>query len=118
MRMPETSYDFYYGAHCGGRQGCLTKEEFDGLVKEATAQVGDYITYDGDYPPFEDQIRGCICRVAEELHRSGGYRHIKSENTDGYSVTYRDDVRTDSQIRRIVASALDGTGLIYKGVEL
>ena len=117
MPMPDTSYNYYFSAYCGGGQGLLEKSEFDRFVRPAAMAVGDYITFEGDFSPFEDNIRHCICRIAELLFKNDSRRGIKSENTDGYSVTYTDTDGGRSEVRSIVQAELGNTGLLFLGVE-
>ncbi len=117
MPMPETTYDFYFSSYCGGKPGLLNKEEFDRFIRPATQSVADYITFDGDCLSFQKEIRLCACRVAEALFKGEPQRGIKSETTDGYSVTYDDRSRDGDEIRRIIVSGLKDTGLLYTGVE-
>ena len=93
----------------------MDKAEFDRFIRPATQMVGDYITSGGDCLPFQNEISLCACRVAEALFKGEPRRGIKSETTDGYSVTYDD--RDGDEIRRIIVSGLKDTGLIYTGVE-
>ncbi len=72
-----------------------------------------------------ENVKLCLCEVSDLIYGDAlvkaehGGREVKSENTDGYSVTYETqqegeslDVRVYSTIRRHLAH----TGLLYLGV--
>ena len=60
-------------------------------------------------------IQQCICEIAEALYVEETVGNIKSENNDGYSVTYVDDETTKDKIKRICERYLANTGLLYRG---
>ena len=74
-----------------------------------------------------DEVKNAVCAAAEasyEICRSVENipQGIKSENTDGYSVTYKDydtdALKQKEQHAMLVAikQELSGTGLLYQGV--
>lgn len=74
-----------------------------------------------------DEVKNAVCAAAEaayEIRSSVANipQGIKSENTDGYSVTYK-DYNTDELAERekramykAIKQELSGTGLLYQGV--
>ena len=59
------------------------------------------------------------CAAAEEICKGGFGSGIKSESTDGYSVTYSDSFSQKSEISRIfdaIRIYLEPTGLLYRGM--
>ena len=117
MKMPDTTFDFYYSSYCGGKAPVLEKADFDRIIRSATQEVGDFITFEGDCSLFGDQIKNCVCRVAEALFKGEASKGIKSENTDGYSVTYADTDGGRAEVRSVVQAELGNTGLLFLGVE-
>ena len=61
------------------------------------------------------KIQQCICEIAEALYVEENFGNIKSENNDGYSVTYADDETKQDKIKRIAERYLANTGLLYRG---
>ncbi len=60
-------------------------------------------------------VRFCICEIAEFLYGQEKLSGIRSENNDGYSVSYQDrDIK--KEILRIAETYLSGTDLLYRGV--
>lgn len=73
---------------------------------------------DGKIKEKDDEcIKICICEMAEFLYKcleSGG---IKSENNDGYSVTYEErDIKRE--LFKIAQVNLFGTELLFRGVDI
>lgn len=78
----------------------------------------------------EKLVKLCLCEVSELIYQDSliraehGGRDVKSENTDGYSVTYATEaengkVAVDSlqgKIYGIIRRYLANTGLLYLGV--
>ena len=116
-------YDFYSYNYNGVK---IKPEDFDAAALHATQYI-KHITlgrsdgYDGD------ELKYATCEIAEvyaELFVFKTGNEIKSENTDGYSVSYvtqgRDgESREDLFRRRAYAIAnkwLSLTGLLYRGI--
>lgn len=57
-----------------------------------------------------------VCAAAEELFAAEAGKTVSSENNDGYSVSYRAPVETQTEARRVAAVYLADTGLLYRGV--
>lgn len=62
------------------------------------------------------KIHQCIWEIAEEMYKGSERNGIKSENNDGYSVTYEDSKDEGTQLKRIAERYLGDTGLLYRGV--
>lgn len=68
-----------------------------------------------------DEVKDAVCAAAEIYGSEYGKVHagVKSENTDGYSVTYTDAVAEDSAADKKAAEEirkyLRFTGLLYRG---
>lgn len=115
-------YDYYYSTYIGRK---ISEDNFIELSAQAQRFV-DYVTSGKIGDNVTDKVRNAICAAAEALHECNSkYVNIspgiKSENTDGYSVTYQDyDVSAvsseqDKVMYRAVQRELSGTGLLYRG---
>lgn len=115
-------YDYYYSNYLGRK---IPKEDFEELSAQAQRFV-DYVTSGRIGDSVTDKVRNAVCAAAEALHDCNSkYVNInpgiKSENTDGYSVTYQDyDVsavteQQDKAMYKAVQRELSGTGLLYRG---
>ena len=62
-------------------------------------------------------IQQCICEIADALYIEENGGNIRSENNDGYSVTYTDGENIHDKIRRIAERYLLNTGLLYRGFD-
>ena len=71
---------------------------------------------DGKIKGKEDEnIKICICDMAEFLYKCLERNGIKSENNDGYSVTYQErDIK--NELLKIAQVNLYGTELLFRGV--
>lgn len=71
---------------------------------------------DGRIKGKEDEcIKICICEMAEFLYNCLEKGEIKSENNDGYSVTYKErDIK--QELFKIAQVNLFGTELLFRGV--
>lgn len=117
----------YYIDNYGG-ETIPTEKAF----KRASSKAALYIEYfssrainEGDFEKFPS-LAACICQMAELLYKvdnNNGIRELKSESTDGYSVTYVTE-SVDGEIvnnileRKLYAIAkvyLTNTGLLYLG---
>lgn len=74
----------------------------------------------------EHRIKSCLCEMCDVIYNltANDGKIVKSENTDGYSVTYVTE-RIDGQdaekvlenkLYRIVKVYLGNTGLLYQGI--
>lgn len=74
-----------------------------------------------------DEVKNAVCAAAEasyELRSSVANipQGVKSENTDGYSVTYKDydtdelKYKEQNAMLAAIRQELSGTGLLYQGV--
>lgn len=116
------TYEYYRIEYLGKK---IPEENFEELSAQAQRFV-DYVTSGRIGENITDKVRNAVCAAAEALHDcQSKYVNlnpgIKSENTDGYSVTYQDyDVSAvskeqDKAMYRAVLRELSGTGLLYRG---
>lgn len=60
-------------------------------------------------------VKFCICEIAEFLYKQENMSGIKSENNDGYSVSYQER-DTKKEILKIAEMYLSETDFLYRGV--
>lgn len=105
--------------------GTLTEEEFNLSARKAERFLKYVIM--GEISEVTEQVKNAVCAAAEavaEIRSSVANipQGIKSENTDGYSVTYKDynaDELAEREQRAMynaIKQELSGTGLLYQGV--
>lgn len=74
-----------------------------------------------------DEVKNAVCAAAEAAYEirssiANVPQGVKSENTDGYSITYKDydadelKYREQSAMLAAIKQELSGTGLLYQGV--
>ena len=110
------SFEFYFNVFCGGREGIITAEKFERYVMSAERLLGSYIATDVP-EKFSEDVKLCLCEIAEKLFRKGETGDIRSESVDGYSVTFADKADSQWEIRNVILQRLGKSGLLYAGVE-
>jgi len=64
----------------------------------------------------DSRIKMCICEMAEFMYETGKTDGIRSENNDGYSVTYQErDIKRE--LVKIAETYLGDTDFLYRGVD-
>ncbi|MBE7031991.1 MAG: hypothetical protein E7401_03405 [Ruminococcaceae bacterium] len=115
MQKVNVDYAFYLNEFCCGGEATLPSGEFEKYIKRAKLEVsglgGKF------YTDFEDEIRLCLCEVAEVLYSAAKSGNIKAESVDGYSVTFAENYNVRDRLRGIVVQRLGNTGILYAGVE-
>lgn len=119
-------YTYYQNSFHGG---AVSETAFPGLAVRASAFI-DQMTF-GRLRSAEEipvEIKLAVCAVAERMNtadRSGAAdinAAVKSENNDGYSVSYNDLSDIHQQLQLDYESAallyLGGSPLLYAGVDL
>lgn len=117
-----TDYSYYKNSFAGT---LIPAEEFSSLANKAERFI-DYLTMHR-IEAVTDSVKNAVCAAAEAVYEiQKQYANIpqgvKSENTDGYSVTFADfDIEKFKQQEKSVmydaiAQELSGTGLLYRGV--
>ena len=121
IKSPYVDYKYYSDTY-GGKK--IPESSFDACEKRSEA-VLHRISFDRvkRLPEIPDLIKVAICAMAEidyqEEQKTPG---IKSENSEGYSVTYADagnTCGTSGKVAMMYQAAsvyLANTGLLYKGV--
>lgn len=115
-------YSYYTDSWAGT---LIPAQEFNSFARKAERLI-NYIVL-GGVQEVTEPIKNAVCAAAEaayELRQSVANipQGIKSENTDGYSVTYKDytpDALADREKRamfKAIRQELYNTGLLYQGV--
>jgi len=115
-------YSYYTDSWAGT---LIPAQEFNSYARKAERLI-NYIV-NGGVKEVTDEVKNAVCAAAEvayELRQSVANipQGIKSENTDGYSVTYKDynaDDLADREKRamfKAIRQELYNTGLLYQGV--
>lgn len=115
-------YDYYVNSWAGT---LIPASEF----KQYSAKAERLVKFVTQHRITEitDEVKNAVCAAAEasyEIRSSVANvpQGVKSENTDGYSVTYKDyDVdklkyKEQSAMLAAIRQELSGTGLLYQGV--
>lgn len=113
---PYVDYNYYTGEYHGSK---IPKEAFEFHEKKAEALL-HRITFDRvkRLPEIPDFVMDAICAMADiSFQYSKKPSEIKSENIDGYSVTYNDMTEKKMYVEMNEAARiyLDNTGLLFKG---
>lgn len=99
----------YYVSEYGGTM--LDSDSFNQLSLRASALVNAY-TFGRATESSLEAVKAAVCAVAEVIHRHEQYGNIKSENNDGYSVTYGEhEHKLEDDIYAAVMAHLQVTGL-------
>ena len=116
MTKSNIDYSFYFNVYNNGFAGVIPVESFGLYIAKAWREVESMLT--SEYTEEQsEKICLCVCEVAEEIYENAEKQGIKSENADGYSVTYA-DVNVEKNIKNIIIRRLADTGLLYMGVEM
>lgn len=115
-------YKYYTDSFAGT---LIPAEEFSSLANKAERYL-DYVT-NHRITDVNTKVKNAVCAAAEALYEvlqqyANIPNGIKSENTDGYSVTFSEknitDVRNQQKDAMLdaITQELSGTGLLYQGV--
>ena len=123
-------YRYYVESYYGTT---ITEDSFPTVMRDASAFIREITANRVGRDAIPDDVKDASCAVADVIQaeddrisstENGDGREIKSENTDGYSVSYVTEV-TDGQSREEVLwnkkyqaarPYLIHTGLLYLGV--
>ena len=114
---PDVGFEFYYNAFCNGKAGVIPAESFERCIMLAQRVMNMYLNSCLPAESFDEDIKLCLCEVAEIMFRAEKNGTVKSETIDGYSVTFADGADVKNNCRMIILQRLGHTGLIYAGVE-
>ena len=116
MKRSNITYSFYFNTYNNGTKGFLTEDSFDLYIAKAWRELEGLLVSE-ETADYSEKINLTVCEIAEELCQREKLRGIKSENIEGYSVTYADGAFTRKDIINIAVRNLGDTGLLYLGVE-
>ena len=115
-----TDFDFYTNTYYGS---LISADDFSALERQAALFV-DRLSFNrlNSRWPITDKVRMAVCAVAEAIKRhedaiqlAASSAGFKSENNDGYSVTYQDPDVLQAQLLRAQTDAARPY-LIYTGL--
>ena len=123
-------YQYYVGSYQGT---AIPEDSFPAVMRDASAFVREITANRVDPDAIPEEVKDASCAVADVIQaendrisntENGDGREIKSENTDGYSVSYvtegTDGQPRDEVLRKKKYQAarpyLLHTGLLYLGV--
>lgn len=115
-------YEYYKNSFSGA---LISEEEFSSLSNKVSRYL-DYVTMHR-ISEVTDRVKNAVCAGVEALYEfQQTYKNIpkgiKSENTDGYSVTYSEfdmdkfRCQGNKAMYNAFVQELSGTGLLYQGV--
>lgn len=98
----------------------IPEDAFASVMHKACAQVCQ-LTQGRAGKPLPDELRyrvnAACCAVAEVLYQTAYTQEVSSETVGKWTRTYTANGKTKTQrIREAVKVYLDGTGLLYRGV--
>lgn len=117
-----TYVDFNY--YINNFHGAVIKTEDEFLLLERKSRIMvDLLTRNrvSLMKEIPDEVKDAVCAVADIYGGKYGIIHagVKSENTDGYAVTYTDETAEDSVADKKaveeIRKHLRFTGLLYRG---
>ncbi len=117
MKRLDLSFEYYFNVYSGGQKGVLNGQSFDSFRLRAERELLTYGLANVETDEFDEEIRLCVCEIAEAIFSFNSVGKVKSESVDGYSVTYAEGGSLSDEIRRIILRRLGDTGLLFAGVE-
>lgn len=105
-------YD-YYTNEFGGT--ALDEESFYRVIGDVSAFI-ERATFGRASRSGLDAVKDAACAAAERAAAIYSARSIRSENTDGYSVTYAEYTQADAEreMYGVICGYLDGLGLLNR----
>ncbi len=105
------NYGFYKSTFGGS---LIPPELFNRFLFKAQVYLGN-ATLKREIPEaFKDKLPYALCELSECFFRHKDSFGIKSENTDGYSVSYTDNILF-SELSEILNLYLGASGVLFKG---
>ena len=105
-------YGFYKSAFGGN---LIPPEQFNRFILKAKAYLCQ-VTDNRPVPQeLEEKVSLALCEIAEVYMRLSARNGVKSENTDGYSVSY-DEYALKLELSEIISLYLGDSDLLFKGV--
>ena len=104
-------YGFYKSAFGGS---LIPPELFNRFMLKAKAYFSTATNNRIVPPEYEEKASFALCEIAEVFMRLSTRNGVKSENTDGYSVSY-DDSALKLELYEILNLYLGDSDLLFKG---
>ena len=115
LKISNVSFAFYFNEFCLGGEVSLPRTGFEKYIKKAENVLsGMGVSFDQKY---ENEIKLCLCDVAERLYIMSKTENLKQESIDGYSATFADKSSMEKSLKSVVINRLGMCGLLYAGVE-
>lgn len=116
-----SNFEFYKTVYCGKR--IKAEEDFTRLGLKSSAYIEimtmGRIKTSGLSPELLEKVKLCECELCDSFLTTERSTGLRSENNDGYSVTFSDASGTsctESRNRNIITKYLWDTGFLYKGM--
>lgn len=109
-----TDLEFYLLKYLTGTPPVIDNQSFAFYERKAAILLNRF-TF-SRITDITDDIKLCVCEMAEYLYLNKDNEGIVSENNDGYSVTYDKDSSQYDRLYKIAEKYLSGTGLLYRGI--
>ena len=111
-------YSFYTDKYGGNK---IPFDDWQRIAQKAERRLNGY-TFDRCSGDWEEEEWGnlakcAVCEMSEIIYADEKRNGKISENTDGYSVSYDAEKSLWSTLYDVVRVYLEGTGLLYAGVE-
>lgn len=115
-------YSYYIDSWAGT---LIPAQSFDQFARKAERLI-NFVTQHR-ISEVTDEVKNAVCAAAEAAYEirssvANVPNGVKSENTDGYSVTYKDydanelKYKEQNAMLAAIRQELSGTGLLYQGV--
>lgn len=111
-----TVYSDYFEKMSAGENVALQPENFEKHIKSAKIFLESILVEDVP-KSCEDKVKRCLYALAEQIFVEEKEGRIKSENIDGYSVTFKDQSPAGHRLLKTALIYLGESGLLYAGVE-
>lgn len=116
VKSPYVDYEYYVKAFLGT---AIPESSFPALEKKAEAFL-NRITFGRvkRLPEIPNEVKDAICAMAEYNFREDKKTPgVRSENIDGYSVSYGDSTETsrNAELYSVAKNYLSDTGLLHRG---
>ncbi|MBQ2931295.1 MAG: hypothetical protein IJE62_00410 [Clostridia bacterium] len=112
----ETLYSDYFDKMSFGQVAILSPDNFEKYIKSAKIFLESILAEDAP-KSCEDDIKCCLYVLAEEIFEEEKRGGVKSENIDGYSVTFKDQSPAGRRLLKTALIYLGKSGLLYAGVD-
>ena len=112
----ETLYSDYFDKMSFGQAVVLSPDNFERYIKSAKVFL-ESILAENVSKTCEDDVKRCLYALAEEIFKEEKRGGVKSENIDGYSVTFKDQGPAGRRLLKTALLYFGKSGLLYAGVE-